>query len=500
MLQRQVFLVCVGSFVASLFLLSGCGEQKTKPIAKTDKVVVAIKSGKATTKTTLSPSSIDINPSFEKAKVFDSGIYKKGKTPIEKPLGWTTKGQVLDDFTGWATDEAHTGKRSLKIKNIGGTDANWEGKPIIFKRNINALKISIWTKADEIAKNMGKGKFQLAFDVYLSVGGKAIKKRITIAISQNDHIWKQTTKKVLFAENITKIVPYLYFSGMTGSIWFDDFSINPINTDLSKGKVLFDSNDKKSTFNIPPFSTPINPKSLPDDLSVEAKEIALEEQTTIYKVKGSKTMLSSGFLAIKKKQIYRLSGMFKSDGETKSLLYLGYTPYTRDKKFIIPQSVSILADTGTELSKPCLKGDIILYIKDGANWITNKPVYVAFDADNSGSLSDLPNFKLSKINKIEKDNDNWKIFLVKPCAKNYPANTKVREHSFGSYEYIASCHVPNTWTEYTEIITVKKEFINGGSLFPPGTSYIKISILANLGQSKETLLLKNISFGKIIIP
>jgi hypothetical protein len=244
MLQKQVFLMRVcGTAITSLFLLTGCGEQKAKTTSKTAKRVVAtVKSGKIQTKTIAALPNVAINPSFEEAKVFKSGLYKKGKYPTEKPVGWTTKGQILNDSSGWATGEEHTGKHSLKIENIGGTNAYWKGKAIIFKEPVNAFAASIWTQAKEIKDKIGKGNFQLAFDVYLKGdNNKEIKERVVIDIAKTVHNWKKTKGTALFATNIIKIVPYLYFSGMSGSVWFDDLNI--VKREVVRGKNIIPNYD-----------------------------------------------------------------------------------------------------------------------------------------------------------------------------------------------------------------------------------------------------------------
>jgi len=237
MLQKQVFLMRVcGMTVTLFFLLTGCGEQKAKTTAKTDKSVVAtVKSSKIQTKTVTALPNIAINPSFEEGKVFNSGLYEKGKSSTQKPVGWATSGQVLNDFTGWVSDEAHSGKRSLKIENVGGTNACWKGEPIIFKEPVNAFKASIWTKTKEIKDKTGKGKFQLVIDVYLKDDNdKEVKEKVIIDIAKTDHNWEKTREAFLYAMNIVKIVPSLYFSGTSGVIWFDDLDI--IKREIIRGK------------------------------------------------------------------------------------------------------------------------------------------------------------------------------------------------------------------------------------------------------------------------
>ena len=496
MLQKQIFLMMVCT--AALFLLAGCGKEKTKSAKKPIQTVKTPETKKVKAKT----DNIVDNPSFEKAKIFDKGLYKKGKFPAEKPAGWATGYQVLDDFAGWATDEAHTGKRSLKIENTGGTMAHWKGKTIIFKKSANAFKTSIWTRVKEIKDKTGSGRFQLAFDVYLKgKNGKEIEKKIAVTIPKTDHDWKKTEEKILFPENIIKVTPYLYFSGIIGNAWFDDFHVSPINIGLSKKKVLFDSNNKKSTFNIPPFSTKINPRHLSADLSAAAKALALEEQATIYEVKGQKTVISSDFIPVKEGEVYRLSGDFKVVNNEPSRLFFGYALYTKDKKIILRRSVEYIKNTDTELVKGCKASDKIIYIKNAENWETGRDYLIAFVTDSSGKYSDLPNLNLSSmgIEKIEKSNNYYKIVLKKPCRKNYPAGTKIREHVSGdariynavSGETIsASTKDLDHFKNFTNlIVTDNLPFM---SKLYPKTKYVRLFMRANCTTPKATLRFKNI--------
>ena len=499
MSRKQVISSTLSSVVsASLFLMVGCGKQKTESTEKTKKPVAIVKPAKVQTATIGTPSNIAINPSFEESKTFDSGVYKKGKYPKKKPLGWVTKNQILNDFSGWATDEAHSGKRSLKIENIGGSNAYWKGTPIILKEPANVFKAGIWTKTKDIKSK--RGRFQLAFDVHL----KSDKiKRIYINIPQNNHNWEKTEGKTLFTEDITKIVPYLYFSGMTGTVCFDDFSVCSMNIELSKKKLVFNSNNKKPAFNIRPFYVPINPKNFSDELSAESKALILEEQATIYKVKGSKTIVSRDFIPIEEGKIYKLSGEFKALGEEPSKLYFGYGPYTKSKKFISKQSVNFIEGTETELVRACKPTDKIIFIKNAKNWHAGNINYIAFGIDRSGKYLDLPNFNLSPagIEKINKSDNCYEIILKKACGKTYPAGTKIREHASGAnYIYNAADNslVNEKWNTFPGFIMSNKFDLSINNCYPK-TKYIKLIMLPNNGTPKSTLQFKNIKITSFII-
>ncbi len=204
MSQKQIIAITIFSVIAtSFFLITGCSEQKKA--------------------TTVKSSNLIINPSFEDAEIFNSGLYKKGKYSIVKPVGWTTKGQILNDSTGWASDEAHSGKHSLKIENIGGTNAYWEGTPIILKEPSNAFKVSVWTKAKGIKDKTSKGQFQIVFILYLkNSNNQKIKKRVAVNISQENHNWMETKKEILFEGTFLQVDLFIHFSNNIGTVFIDD--------------------------------------------------------------------------------------------------------------------------------------------------------------------------------------------------------------------------------------------------------------------------------------
>ena len=83
-------------------------------------------------------------------------------------------------------------------------------------------------------------------------------------------------------------------------------------------------------------------------------------------------------------------------------LYFGYALYTKNKKIILRKSVNYINNTETELVKGCESNDKVIYIKNGENWRKGSYYCIAFNTDNSGKLSDLPNINLSTVG-IEKN-------------------------------------------------------------------------------------------------
>jgi hypothetical protein len=440
-----------------LLTLTGCGKNVKKANNSTDKNKTMETSKPSTAKSI----NLASNSSFE-----------EGNITLGRPNAWTTKGQILDESSGWVKEEAHSGKHSLKIENIGGTDAYWKGNPIIFKKPTNAFKASIWTMAKDIKDETGKGKFQLAFDVFLLGNqNKETTKRVSININKIDSKWDNTEKKIFFTENIIKIVPYLSFSEMTGTVWFDDLSLNSIQIDWTKGKTLFDSSKDGS------FSGQI--------------EKGIDNS---FILKGNKSLYSSvnAYIPVNANKIYKLSGEFKSLNPIKSIISFGYIPYTGDKKFISSSSANYVSETETELIKPCISTDKVIVVKDASNWKITWNGCVAFDIDDSGQYKDIPNFKFSSfgIENIKKSGQWWNVYLKKEIGSDYPANTKIREHMAGSAQIFNvedQFSLSDNWT--------KLQSINGRGTYTPlefghntlsglflGTKYIKIVISVNCGN------------------
>lgn len=390
------------------------------------------------------------NHKLESTNLVHNGSFEQG------PDGWHTKNQFLNDVTGWVTEEHHSGKHSLKIENIGGTNAYWQGEPIVFKEPANAFETSIWTKTKNIKEN--KGKFEIVLDVWTNNNNEEKHYRKVINILDIGHRWIQTKGKAVFAGNIVKIVPSVYFSGNIGTVYLDDFSIVPTNIAFV-GKVLFDSNSNalvSDSGNIEPVSNKNGKK--------------------IFEVKGKQPVFSKDLIEIDSNKTYLLSGMFKSKSSENSKLFFGYIPLTKDKKFIPRQSVQYVTNSETELIRACTNGDSILYIKNGTEWYSDPGCFIGFDVDNSGKYADLPNFNLSpSISKAIQKGSFWKIELSAPCTKNYPRGTKVREHvdnGMGIYDFNAGRNVdiPDTWTKCKGI---KSDYIK----FYPGTKYVQIILI-----------------------
>ena len=298
-------------------------------------------------------------------------------------------------------------------------------------------------------------------------------------ISLKDHDWEKTSGKLFSSDNFTRIVPYIIFNDV-GTVYIDDLKVRAF---YQKGKELFNSNkDEKVTGNL--------------TLS------AARNGGKVYKISGFQKILSASFIPVDSNKMFKLSGKFKSFSKEKSLLYFGLIPYNKDKIHINNYAIKYRKNTGSELARKCSKGDKVVYVKDGSSWISSPLACIAFNTDNSGVYSDLPNFNLSSIGikRVSQEGSIWKLELSNQVSKSYQKNTKIREHiedSSGSYFFCSAwnTYVPLTWTKYKGMVYNSNKKRCFGKL-PPGTKYVKIIIWGNFLQKNKdiSLAFKNIKF------
>lgn len=208
---------------------------------------------------------------------------------------------------------------------------------------------------------------------------------------------------------------------------------------------------------------------------------AMTEQTSV---------MSKELIPIDNQKSYNLSGWFKSAGTSpvKTMLF-GFVPYDENKKQILSQEINIVQGTETELTEECSAENMIVKIKDGSKWVIDDGAtqrLIAFNTDSSGEYKDLPNREtsLSGIESVTKKDDYWELKLKKPCGKNFPAGTKIREHSNGNtYIYpLITSNVGLEWKEYSTVINLKAKFGASTTQWWPGTKFVNILVLPLNGK------------------
>jgi hypothetical protein len=203
-----------------LLFISGCDKKETGFVDK-----VELSQGQC--------GNVAINHSMERGVLFCSNIIKSKKAVVGLPDGWTTGKQLLNSSSGWAANESHSGTRSLKIVNLKGNDAYWQGQAITCRSGVNGFSASIWTKMEKISKD--SLRLYCTFNVYLKQAGGQIDKFIVCMDipRRRSEEWGETSKTFYFAEDIVKIIPQCRFAGV-GIVYFDDLSIRPLKIDKQK--------------------------------------------------------------------------------------------------------------------------------------------------------------------------------------------------------------------------------------------------------------------------
>jgi len=221
-----------------------------------------------------------------------------------------------------------------------------------------------------------------------------------------------------------------------------------------------------------------------------------EQENGALALKGDGWLLSKTALKLDPSKKYRLSGFFKSaPGSKPSVFYFGLAPIDAQGRVISSSSVNVVPGTGTELAADCNPNDTVIKIKNGDRWIPGTFCLIAFDTDNSGAMSDLPNTNLSSINveRIEKKNGYTEVRLKGKCGKKYPAGTKVREHCSGDiYIYKAATRktLPSEWTEFSATFSQKDCW--------PGTSSVRTAVLSNYnGTTDSIMLMKDVKLKEV---
>jgi hypothetical protein len=181
---------------------------------------------------------------------------------------------------------------------------------------------------------------------------------------------------------------------------------------------------------------------------------------------------------------YVISVWVKAAGEP-SFCWLGIAPCDAKRQYIQSHYVANVKGSLTELVAACKSGDTVVKIKDGSKWINQQYRVIAFGAKDDES--DLPNRDVSSgIKNIEQKDGVYEVTLLKPLKKDYPAGTKVREHTMGGYVYAKKGRVPGEWTKWQG--TVK-----GSSLRKGETG--RLILLCNWGKDKD----KDILFDELTI-
>ena len=142
------------------------------------------------------------------------------------PSDWFTAYQSLTRVTGWATDEAHSGTRSLKIAKSDAALALWYGTELALPQP-GPLELTFrgWSKAQNVAAATNYG---LTFRVVLD-DASVLWCATGMFFTSGTHDWEQKSYTTSFARRVVSVRPYAVFYGGSGNqtAWFDDLEVVP---------------------------------------------------------------------------------------------------------------------------------------------------------------------------------------------------------------------------------------------------------------------------------
>jgi hypothetical protein len=226
-----------------------------------------------------------------------------------------------------------------------------------------------------------------------------------------------------------------------------------------------------------------------------------KEGSKAFVCKSGGRVLSEELIPINPELRYSLSGFFNSEG-AEAKMCLGFVSYDADEKEITSAQITPITGTETKLREAASKGDTVLKIENGQQWVfdtkwTPDFGFVAFDVDDSGAYSDLPNRNLSGagLKSIRQVGGQWEVELAKPLPADFVAGTKVRQHrSQGACLWVDVQQVGTSWKELKGRISGVSEGPRQSGKFWPGTKFVKVAILNETANFNDPVLVDEVVF------
>ena len=202
-----------------------------------------------------------------------------------------------------------------------------------------------------------------------------------------------------------------------------------------------------------------------------------------YSIKSGRHTFSTDLIPIKdltKKTTVTLELKAPAGLDKNISYYVGAVNYDKNGKRIEISYVNAIKNSSTILVAPCKKTDTVLKVKNAAKFIKN--TCIAYDV--KADFSDLPNFTANasiRIRDFKNKGTHWEVVLSKPCGVEYPANTPIRAHYDGWYQYLICGHTPpapGAWKKYS-IDIAGSQIGNPGTKWTVGTAGVKFIIFNN---------------------
>lgn len=217
------------------------------------------------------------------------------------------------------------------------------------------------------------------------------------------------------------------------------------------------------------------------------------------------------YISINPNRVYELSANVKQSVGGTGAFYLGLTCYDIDFYAIEANAIMYQEVNSVTLSRTYTVGDSFLYLSANPNWTMNEGSsfrrgIIAWNYTNSKGYT-YPIFTYSRNYFYNMwttsatatfNGTDWEIPVsITPTvgnASSIPAGTRVSRTSSGSAaKYVAASNVttvPTVWgTVYSGLITgLDTSGTNYNNSFAPGTAYVKVMSIFNLGGSGTTYI------------
>ena len=215
----------------------------------------------------------------------------------------------------------------------------------------------------------------------------------------------------------------------------------------------------------------------------------------------NKEAMPNDFIEVDPKARYELSGFMMAE-EGNGTGHLGFRCFDKDKKVIESIHITTLKGTETKLREAATKGATVLKIENGKDWVfdekwTPQFACVAFNVDDSGAFTDLPNRNLSPLGlkAIRQADGQWEVELANPLHADFAAGTKVRQHrALGMCNWVESKPIANQWVQLKGIRSGLAIATQEGGKFWPGTKFIKVSVFHN---ANSNVLVDNVVLRRV---
>ena len=150
-----------------------------------------------------------------------------------KPVGWNN--QLAED---WAVDEqvAHSGKVSLRMAKTAAGTLYWVSQTVeLNQTRPQPLVVGAWSKAEGVQGSRG-AEYSVWVDLTYTDGTPLWGQRATFEVGTHD--WQHAEQAFVVSKPVKSVqVNLLFRNGLNGKVWFDDVSLQEIE---SAGGTLFD--------------------------------------------------------------------------------------------------------------------------------------------------------------------------------------------------------------------------------------------------------------------